>query len=135
MIKDDVLGRIIRDLPLESPPDDFVDKVMAGIPMETLPVTQKNPFYLFLRSVLPWILLAGAFTGFFMTSDIPMPGREYLNNTLLPYLSGLFQSIGKGTWNSNTFSYVFMILLAGAALMALDWFLKRKTESPQGENA
>ena len=128
--KDDFLGRLISSTPLESPSEDFVDRVMSGIPVEPLLVREKRPFYLFLKGTLPWILLSVAVIAVLFTSDIPFlsdfPGKAYFTESLGPYLLTMFSGITKLFTDSKTGIYSVMILFAGGGLLALDYFLNSK---------
>jgi hypothetical protein len=133
--KDDLLGRLISRTSVESPSEDFVDRVMSGIPVEPLLIREKKPFYLFLKGTLPWILLSVAVIAVLFTSDIPflsdIPGKTYFTQSLGPYLLSMFSGFTKLFTDSKVGIYSVMILFAGGGLLALDYFLNNRVFSRQ----
>lgn len=128
--RDDFLGRLISEIPLESPSDNFTSNVMERIALEPLHVTEKKPFYLYLKSWLPWVLLSVAMIIFLFTSDIPFleafPGKRYFTDSLGPYILSLFSGFKPLFEGGKVASYTLMILMAGGGLLGLDYFLKRR---------
>jgi hypothetical protein len=129
MLKDDYLADLIRQLPLESPPDDFVIKVMEGIEPLPLPVIQKRPYFIWLKWVLSYSAL-GAFIIFILyTSDIPylntLLGKDYsmglFSNILQPFMITL-----KSFFSSKFISYALLIGVSAGFLFLVDILLSRK---------
>jgi hypothetical protein len=131
VVKDDFLKNLVSRVPLKSPSDDFTQKVMTGILAGPEPVKVKKPFYLFLKSWSPWILLGIFILVFLLSSDIPylsfIPGKEYINDHILPYFSSLFAGMVRLYSDSKTVSITFALMVAGGLLYAVDWFVRRRS--------
>ena len=130
MLKDDFLKKLLGRVPLESPSDGFTRKVMAGIFAEPLPVKAKKPFYLYLKAWWPWILLGIFALAFIFSSDIPyltfIPGKDYVNDHIIPYLSAFFGTMAGLFTTSKTLSISIAVMVAGGLLYAVDWFVRRR---------
>jgi hypothetical protein len=136
--KDDLLGRLIRQSPLESPSDDFVSRVMAGIRVapvvvpDIVPETaQGQKSYLqYLKSAAPYALLVVVFIVVFSTSDLPflnwLPGKSYYMNNLVPYLGTLFAGL-KNAFSSRYVSFGMLIVTSTALLYFVDRFFSRRS--------
>jgi hypothetical protein len=135
IIKDDYLGRLLQDLPMESLPDSFVDNVMEKIRKAPEVVPVRTRIFLFLRSSWSFALLSLVVIVFLFTSDLPftdmIPGKGYFSNTLLPYFSGLFSTVTSSFRDMKNVSIPVMIIISGGILLLIDhWFSKRhKTQS------
>jgi hypothetical protein len=129
-LPDDLLKDLFRKHSWDSPGDDFTENVMEQIlhAPEIAPV--KKPFYLFLRSSWPYVLLFLVSLVFLITSDLPftdyIPGKEYFTKNLLPYLGSLFSGFKPLFSSIKTISIPLMIILAGGLLVGFDHFLFRK---------
>ncbi|MEI7662420.1 MAG: hypothetical protein WCK34_09490 [Bacteroidota bacterium] len=127
---DDFLRGLIQQSPLESPSDDFVDRVMAGILVapETAPV--RKPFYLYLKTIVPYALLALLVLLVFFTSDIPFlnwfPGKNYVTHNLVPYFETLFSGL-KNAFSSRYVSFGLLIITSTGLLFLVDQLFSRRT--------
>jgi len=131
LLKDDLLKDLFRNQSWESPGNDFTGNVMEQILLAPEVAPVKKPFYLFLRSSWPYVLLFLISVLFLMTSDLPytdyIPGKEYFTKNLLPYLGSLFSGFKPLVSNTKTISIPLMIILAGSLLIGVDHFLFRKS--------
>jgi len=129
-VKDDFLGDLIRRSPLDSPSDDFVDRVIANI--QTVPEVSvvKKPFYLYLKAAVPYAIVTLIVFFVFATSDLPimnwLPGKKYLVNNLLPYFETLF-TVLKNAFASKYVSWVALISFSAGVLFTIDRLLSRRT--------
>jgi hypothetical protein len=129
MLKDDYLADLIRRVPLESPSEDFIKKVMAGIEPLPAPVTEKRPSLIWLKWGLSYVALGAVIVIILYTSDIP-----YLNSILgRDYSQGIFSNIFlpfflilKGFLSSKFVSYALLIGVSAGFLFLVDMFLSRK---------
>jgi len=130
LTKDDFLGRLIQQSPLESPSDDFVDKVMAGIQQAPESRPLRPELLSLLKKIFPVIFLLVMFVVVICTSDIPflnwLPGKNYYFGTLLPYIGNSLSCL-KDVFSSKYFSLGMTILFSGAVLFLVDHFFTRRT--------
>jgi hypothetical protein len=79
----------------------------------------RQPYYLILRSVIPYLILVLICALIIFTSDLPflnwLPGKEYWSNTFLPY----FEMIFSGVKNALSSKYVSMGILIGFSVLFL----------------
>ena len=132
-IKDDFLRKLVKQVPLESPSDDFTSGVMAGL--QPLPeiVKEKKPFFLFLRSVGPWVCLGLFLIIFLISSDIPyltfIPGKEYVNDRVMPLFASFFSNLAELFTGNKSVSIMLSVMVAGAFLFGIDRVLHRMSTS------
>jgi len=129
MLTDDFLADLIRKVPLESPSEEFIDKVMTGL--EPLPgvSSEKRPYFLWFNSIIPYIVLGLALILIFYSSDIPflnvMHGKEFL--------SGIFVKIFQPFWftmksllSSKFVTYSLLIGVSAGFLFIIDKLFSRR---------
>ena len=128
--KDDFLTGLIQQIPLESPSDDFVERVMASIQPATQPVLVQKPFPSYVKGAVPYALLTILLLLVFSTSDLPflnwLPGKSYYMNNLVPYLGTLFNGL-KNAFASRYVSFGLMTAASMALLFVIDRFFSRRT--------
>lgn len=130
LLKDDFLGNLVKKTPEESPSDGFVESVMANIGWKPELAPVRKPFYLYLKSSWPYILLSLFVIVFVLTSDLPfskfIPGMEYFTTVLLPYLGKVFSGL------VNLFGFIkspvlpIAVVVSAGLLILLDYFLFRR---------
>jgi hypothetical protein len=129
-IKYDILGKMLHAQPLESPSDDFVKGIMAKIQPAPAMVPAHKPFFLFIRSSWSFAMLSLAVVIFVFTSDLPfinnIPGKSYISNSLLPYISSLFTGALSYFGGMKSISIPIMIVVAVTFLLLLDHWVFRK---------
>lgn len=129
LFKDDFIGKLIQGSPLERPSDDFVDGVMEKIRLVPENALLKRPFFLMVRSVIPYMVVTFIIVFIFFTSDLPilswLPGKKYWAFTLIPYFDTLFTSI-KNVFISKYVSFGLVILASAVFLFFIDRILSRK---------
>lgn len=128
--KDDFLGKIISDYPLDKPSDNFVDAVMEKVQAAPVKVHVQKPYFLFVKNSWPYFLISFVVIVVFMTSDLPFlnsfPGKTYFMNLVLPYFTSLLSFIKSSFENIRNFSVPLVIIAAGALLVFVDyWIFKR----------
>lgn len=130
-MKDDFLKRLVGRVPPEAPSDSFTSKVMAGIRPEAETVEAKRPFYLYLRSIYPWVLLGMFIIVFLLSSDIPylgvIPGKAFFTNHIAPTFNSLFAGMAGLFMGSKTLSITLALIASGGLLAAVDWLVRRKS--------
>lgn len=129
MEKDDLLRELIRQSPLDSPSDDFVDRVMANIRMAPEIAPVKKPFFMFVKATSPFAILTLVLVVVFSTSDLPifnwLPGKEYFINNLVPYFGSIFSGL-KDVFTSKFVSFGLLISVSAGLLFLIDkWFSRR----------
>ena len=128
-LKDDFLRELIRRVPLDSPSDDFVDRVMANIQASPEVSVVKKPFYHFLKSAVPYAIVTLVLFFIISTSDLPvfnwLPGKDYFLHSLLPYFGDLF-AVLKNAFASKYVSWVLLISLSAGVLFAVDRLFSRR---------
>jgi hypothetical protein len=129
-LPDDLLKDLFRKESWESPGDDFTGKVMDQILKAPAVAPVRRPFYLFLRSSWPYIVLFLVTVVFLMTSDLPftdyIPGKGFFVKNLVPYFGSMFSGFKPLVANTKSISIPLMVVLAGSLLMGFDHFLFRK---------
>lgn len=130
MEENDFLRKLIQQSPLDSPSDDFVDRVMNNLKPAQEQVGVKKSFFLYVKAVLPYALLTLLFAVVYATSDLPilnwLPGVEYLQNSLFPYLGSLLAEL-KNAFASKYVSFGFLIGISAGLLFLIDRFFSRRS--------
>ncbi len=126
----DDLGRLIRQSPLESPADDFVDRIMAVIQTEKEVIAEKISFFEYMNMVLPYAALVFFCIAFFFYSDLPflngILGQGHFTKEILPQYDILMDGL-KNTFSSRYVTYGFLIGVAGGFLFLVDRLFSRRT--------
>jgi hypothetical protein len=129
-LNDDFLRELINRSPLDSPSEDFVKRVMAGIQTSAEVEVVKKPFYHYLKVSAPYFILVFFIFLVIATSDLPlfnwMPGKAYLTNNLLPYLETLFM-VFKKAFSSKFVSWGLLISFSAGVLFLIDRLFSRRT--------
>jgi hypothetical protein len=129
-LKDDFLRELIRRSPLDVPSDDFVDRVMATLPISPETAAVKKPFLWYLKATIPYTVITLLLFLVFVTSDLPVfnwiPGKNYLINNLFPYLESLF-IILKGAFTTKFVSWGMLIAGSAGVLFFIDRLFSRRT--------
>jgi len=126
---DDFLRDLIRRSPLDSPSGGFTERVMAQIAASPEVSPVKKPFYLYLKAVVPYLLLAMILFTVIATSDLPLfrwlPGRQYLTENLLPYIQSIF-GMFKSAFSSKAVSWALLVSFSAGALYLVDKLFTRR---------
>ena len=127
---DDFLGNLIRQVPLESPSDDFVDRVMSAIQPEAVAAEEKKSYFFYLQSALPYIALGMFCLLIFFTSDLPflnkLSGKGSVLNEIIRSMVGLVKGIA-ASLDSKYISWGLLVGIAGGLLFFVDRFFSRRT--------
>jgi len=127
--EDDFLSGLIKQNPLDSPSDDFVDRVMAGIKLTQEIAPAQKPFFLYLKATIPYALVIFLLFVVFSTSDLPflnwLPGKNYYINNLVPYFGTLFAGL-KTAFTSKFVSFGLLIIASTAFLFLIDRLFSRR---------
>ena len=132
LLENDFLKELMQKTRLESPSEGFVDRIMVQI--EEVPEVQtvKAPFYLSLKSAVPYVLLALFLIFVLATSDLPIfnwvPGKDYLLNSLMTYM-GTFFAVLKNAFSSKYVSWVLLISFSAGMLYFIDRLFSRRTSA------
>jgi hypothetical protein len=130
-LTDDFLRDIIRKTPLDSPSDDFLEKVMGNIQMDPRIAPVKQPFFLWVKSAWPYALAGFILIVFFFTSDLPftniLPGKDYFTKNFLPYFESLFAGIKNLFVHSKYTTIGLTVLFSGGLLVMLDQLFHKRT--------
>lgn len=130
-LTDDFLGDLIRRTPLESPSDDFLEKVMGNIQMDARFSPVRQPFYLWVKLAWPYALAGFILIVFLFTSDLPftniLPGKDLFTKSLLPYFESMFAGMKNLFVHSKYTTIGLTVLFSGGLLVILDQLLNRKT--------
>jgi len=129
-LNDEVLRELIRHSPLDSPSDDFVDRVMVNIQISPGEAIVKKPYYFYLKAAIPYVLIFLVLIVVIATSDLPifnwLPGGENLTNTLLNYLGTMFIAI-KSAFTSKYVAWGLLISFSAGFLFLIDRLFTRRT--------
>jgi hypothetical protein len=129
-LNDDFLRELIRRSPLDSPSDDFVDRVMSQIQVTPEVSVVKKPMYFYLRTAIPYALVTLIFFFVISTSDLPLfnwlPGKNYFINNLLTYFGTMFTLL-KSAFTSKYVSWILLISCSAGMLFFLDRQFSRRT--------
>ena len=129
-INDDFLRDLIRQSPLDSPSDDFVDRVMANLQSTPEVAAVKKPFFMYLKASIPYVISALVLLFVIGTSDLPflnwLPGKDNFINDMLPYL-GTLVTVFKSAFASKYVSWGLLISVSAGALYLIDQVFSRRT--------
>lgn len=129
---DERLGNLIRQTPLESPSDDFLEQVMMAVSAGPELAAEKWSLSVFLKAIWPYAALIALFIIIYMTSDIPglqqTPGKSILSEMLLRSVESIIGAI-KATFASTYVSWGLLVGMAGGLLYVFDQWLSRKRVS------
>ena len=129
LLDDRFIRELIRNSPLESPSEDFIGRVMAGIPAQPAAEPVSKPFFLHLKSALPYIGLAAMVLVFVFSSDIPfgkfMPGNDYFSRYFLPFLNSLSGGF-KSLFSSRFVTFAMGIALSAGFLVLVEHLFSRR---------
>lgn len=130
-VQDDLLKKLAGRLPMETPSDSFTSKVMAGIMVQPEMAVARKPFWHYLKSVYPWVLLGLFILVFLFSSDIPylgvIPGRQFFIHHVAPTFYSLFTGMAGLFMGSKTLSITIALLASGGLLAAVDWLVRRRS--------
>ena len=128
--KEDFLRDLIQQSPLDSPSNDFVDRVMANIQMTPEVAEAKKPLYLYLQASMPYALISLLLIFVLATSDLPvfnwLPGKNYLVENLLPYMAILVTTM-KNVFASKFVNFGLLIGFSAGILFLIDRIFSRRT--------
>jgi hypothetical protein len=129
-LEDDFLRDLIKRSPLDSPSDSFVDQVMASIKAAPETAEVKRPFYMYLKSAVPYAGVLALAVVVVVTSDLPffswLPGKDLVAERFLTY-SGSILSLFKGVFASKFVIWGVCISLAAGVLHTIDRFFSRRS--------
>ena len=129
-LQDDLLAKMMQDVPLESPSAGFVEELMAKIQPAPVMVPAQKPFFLFLKNSWSYAVISFILIIFLLTSDLPflniIPGKEFFTHSFLPYFASLFSVIKSSFGNMKNVSIPLMIIAAGGFLLLMDHWVFRK---------
>ena len=129
-LNDIFLRDLLQETPLESPGEDFVSKIMAGIQPVPALVPAKKLLIPDIRFWWPYVLAAAFVILFLMTSDFPysqfIPGKVYFTHTLIPNILLFFSGVKNLFTGSKSVSIPLIVLFSGAFLFLVDRVLFRR---------
>ena len=129
LLKDDFLADLIRKVPLESPSDEFIDNVMAGIGPLPAPVIETRPYFFWVRSSLPYIGLGLIIVFILFSSDIPylnfIMGKEYFSSMFLKIFNPFWISM-KTLVSSRFITYSLLTGVSAGFLFIIDKLFSRR---------
>ena len=128
--KNDFLRGLIKQIAMDSPSDEFVDRVMASIQVTPEIVPVHKPFFWYMKTTLPYALLIFLLFVVFSTSDLPflnwLPGKSYYMNNLVPYFGTLFAGL-KTAFTTKYVSFGLLIIASTGFLFLIDRLFSRRT--------
>ena len=129
MLKDDFLADLIGKVPLESPSDEFINNVMVAIGPLSSHVIEKRPFYLMIKSLLPYIAPGIIIVFILFSSDIPylnyISGKEYFSATFIKIVQPFWISM-KTLISSRFITYSLLIGVSAGFLFIIDKLFSRR---------
>lgn len=122
-LRDDFIADLMKQASPEAPSGDFLEKVMEKVETMSACQPRRKPFFLFFRSLLPWILLVGVFVLFYIMYDMAFgnsaPGKEYFQQILLPSLAHYFDSF-RGLASNKFYSIALVVIVCGGFLFGIE---------------
>lgn len=129
IVTDDFLADLIRKIPLESPSDGFIDRVMSGIEPLRSPVQDKLPYFMWLKAAVPFIIPAAFIIIILFSSDIPylnfINGKEYFSAIFIKAFQPFLISM-KGLLSSRFITYSLLIGVSAGFLFIIDKLFSRR---------
>ena len=130
LLNDDFLKGLIRQSPLDSPSDDFIDNVMAGLQELPEATVVKRPYFLYLKEAVPYAIFTLLLLFVFATSDLPfmnwLAGKNYFIHNMVPYWVTILTAL-KNTFTSKYISLGFLICLSAGLLFFIDRIFSHRT--------
>jgi hypothetical protein len=130
-LNDDFLRDLMNKTPLDSPSDDFLEKVMGNIQLEPNVAPVRQPFFLWVKYAWPYALAGLMLIIFLFTSDLPftnvLPGKDYFVKNLLPYFGSLIGGMKNLFVHSKYTTIGLSVLFSGGLLVMLDQLLHKRT--------
>ena len=131
LLDDEFLRNLVQKGSLESPSEDFVQRIMEQVKQQPEPVSVKKPFYLFLKSSSGYFALAAFVIFVILSSDISylnfIPGKKYLSDQLLPYLNSIIEPLKVLFSNTKSLTISLMIIVSLGVLFVIERLLIRKS--------
>lgn len=125
----DPFGELIRQTPLDSPSEDFIDRVMAVVQSENAVVEEKTNLWDYIRAGLPYAALIVFCLFIFLTSDLPglknLPGQGLLTGQFMTCCISLVSSL-KDIFTSGYITWGVLIGVAGGVIYFVDQAFSRK---------
>ncbi|MEI7492391.1 MAG: hypothetical protein WCK92_13400 [Bacteroidota bacterium] len=129
LVNDDFLSDLLRKMPLESPSDEFINKVMAGIEPVPVAVKEKQPYFLWVKSSIPFIGLGIFVLLILFSSDIPYLnlnfGRDYFSMIFIKAFRPFIVSM-KTLLSSKIITYSLLIGVSAGFLFIIDKLFSRR---------
>jgi hypothetical protein len=127
--RNDQLGRLINQIPLEGPSDDFVNRVMLAVQTENVILTEKKGWWVYVKSGLPLVALVVFIAIVFFTSDLPLlkdiPGEGYLVKQLFSFIETTFLMLSSA-FSVGYVSWGILIGVAGGLIYLIDQAFTRR---------
>lgn len=126
----DYLGRLISQTPLDTPSDDFINKVMSTIQAEDAVAVEHKSLLTYFKSALPYaaLVIFALFIG--LTSDLPsfmdISGDGYFMTRILNYVASVTRSLG-AAFSIGYVSWGILIGVAGGFIYIIDQAFTRKS--------
>lgn len=125
--EDEFLRDLVRKSPLESPADDFVDRIMQQVSPQKVEV--KKPIFFYLKMVAGYAALALFVLIVLFTSDFPIfnfvPGKSIFQENIIPLLSSFIQPFKVLFMQLKSLTIPLMIVVSASLFFILDLFLSR----------
>jgi len=132
LLHDDFLASLIRKAPLESPSDEFVGKVMESIEPLAPPLYEKQPYFLWLKSYVPYFGLGALIVLILYSSDIPyfnfLSARDHFSDMFIHVFRPFIASL-KTLVSSRLISYSLLIGVSAGFLFLIDSLFSRRFSS------
>ena len=129
LVNDDFLADLLRKMPLETPSDEFINKVMAGIEPLPVLVNEKKPYFLWVKSSIPFIGLGMFVLLIIFSSDIPYLnlnyGRDYFSLIFIKAFQPFIVSM-KTLLSSKFITYSLLIGVSAGFLFIVDKLFSRR---------
>ncbi len=129
LVNDDFLADLLRKMPLETPSDEFINKVMAGIEPLPVLVNEKKPYFLWVKSSIPFIGLGMFVLLIIFSSDIPYLnlnyGRDYFSLIFIKAFQPFIVSM-KALLSSKFITYSLLIGVSAGFLFIVDKLFSRR---------
>ena len=127
-LEDDFLRGLIEKHQLETPSDDFVQKVMMQVSIQ--PVAERKSIFSYIKSASGFLLLFAFILFFILTSDLPylnfFSGKIIFSEYILPFFNSIIMPF-KVLFNSlKSLTIPLMIVVSAGLFFFLDLFLSSK---------
>jgi hypothetical protein len=127
--RNDQLGSLISQMPLDSPSDDFIDRVMMAVQVKEVELEARKSWWDYLKSAIPYAAIILFIALVYFTSDMSffkgMTGESVLVNQLFTFFGNSIRILASA-FSTGYVSWGILIGISGGLIYLIDQAFTRK---------